>query len=94
MPKPEWIDDVILRTLIREFGALSYEFSLESTTGEKVFRAHSYFGSKVDSPTPDSFPHLQATISWGSDLDQIKFLLKHVRPDEHTSRNQQSSLFQ
>ncbi|MCC6614174.1 MAG: hypothetical protein IT320_11900, partial [Anaerolineae bacterium] len=43
LPNPaEHFDEVILLTLIQEFGALSYEFSLVNNMGDKLFRAHCY----------------------------------------------------
>lgn len=75
-PDPDRLEEVVLRTLLREFGTLSYEFSLE-TGNEKVFRAHSYFGLKPNASSPDSFPHLNIFTTWRDDLEQLHFLLGH-----------------
>lgn len=93
LPNPEQFDHVILRTLIREYGALSYEFRL-SKEGTQILRAHTYFGSKKNSNTADMFPHLRVYISQRGDIDQLNFLLQHIRGDvEHAdSRVEQNTL--
>ncbi len=77
MPSEEKMDEVILRTLIREFGAKSYELSLERGQ-EDLFKAHIYFGMKPDSPGPDSFPHLNCFTSWRNPVEQLQFLLQFI----------------
>jgi len=78
LPDPENLDEVILRTLLREFGALSYEFSLENEGDDKLFRAHNYFGLKPETTSPDSFPHSRIFTTWRDDLGQLDFLLRHL----------------
>lgn len=94
LPEPDTFDEVILRTLLREFGTLSYEFALESEDGEKIFRSHCYFGQKPDFNTPDSFPHLRVFTTWQSDLEVLEFLLRHLgRYDDGDSQPKQAALF-
>jgi len=94
LPEPEAFDEVILRTLIREFGAVSYEFSLEDNAGNKLFRAHSYFGSKPEASSPDSFPHLHVYTMWRDDLGQLGFLLDQLRVgNDSESQSVQHLLF-
>jgi len=89
MPDPCTFDEVIMRTLIREFGTLSYEFSLEE--GQSVvFRAHSYFGLRPQSNSRDRFPHLKLHTSRRHHLDQMGFLLNHLR--ESGDGNEDSEL--
>lgn len=75
LPEPERIDEVILRTLIREYGTLSYEFNLVGS--QPIISAHVYFGTKKNSQLQDSFPHVRLTDSKITDLAQLKFLLDH-----------------
>jgi hypothetical protein len=77
LPDPARFDETILRTLIREYGALSYGFSLEK--GEEViFQAHCYFGLKEQAQSPDSFPHFNLQVTKCHDLRQLEFLLNHL----------------
>lgn len=90
----ELIDEVILRTLLREYGTLSYEFSLEKRNGEQIFRAHSYFGQRLNFNGPDCFPHLNVFTTWQSDLSLLQFLSKYVQiPNGSNSKVTQASLF-
>ena len=82
VPEPEGLDEVILRTLLREFGALSYEFSLGDKDGNRLFRAHNYFGLKPETTSADSFPHSRVFTTWQNDLDQLHFLLHHLGVDD------------
>jgi hypothetical protein len=75
LPDPSYFDDIILRTIIREYGALSYEFSLKQH-GKLIFRAHSYFGDKTEKPSQDSFPHMR--LIEVDELSQLAFLLAHA----------------
>lgn len=77
LPEPAKFDEVVLRTLIREYGALSYEFSLEKD-GKQVFRAHTYFGLKENSNSADRFPHLKLFISRRDDLEQLDFITDYL----------------
>lgn len=77
MPDPNKFDEVILRTLIREYGALSYEFSLEKD-GKQIFRAHTYFGLREKSNSPDCFPHMRLIISRCDDLEQVDFITDYL----------------
>jgi hypothetical protein len=71
------LQEIILRTLIREFGAKSYEFSLVRG-GENLIKAHIYFGMRPSIPTADCFPHIHCYTSWKSDKDQFAFILNHL----------------
>ncbi|MHC4619265.1 MAG: hypothetical protein ACYTEQ_16090 [Planctomycetota bacterium] len=82
LPHPNRFDEVILRTLIREYGALSYEFHLEQDS-EIAFRAHTYFGHKKGTKTPDSFPHINFHVSHRSALEQLGFLVDHLIAGAH-----------
>ncbi|MEO0928905.1 MAG: hypothetical protein AAFY63_23985, partial [Cyanobacteria bacterium J06643_13] len=75
-----------LRTLIKEWGTKSYEFSLEiedsnpRTEGlnkksmyNKLIKAHCYFGLKPNSSTQDSLQHLKCDC--GGSTGVLKFLL-------------------
>jgi len=72
------LEESILRTLIREFGAKSYEFSL-SSSGKKLLRAHFYFGTKPNVPSRDCFPHVNCYAKWGSDSEQLNFVLQYLK---------------
>lgn len=93
LPDPRIFDDIILRTIIREYGAVSYEFSLLHH-GRLLFRAHSYFGDKAKAPSQDGFPHMKlvGTVRYHdeennryqmtkklNELEQLRFILQHAR---------------
>ena len=81
LPNPGEFDEVVLRTPIREYGALSYEFHLERDS-EVILRAHAYFGHKRNTSTPDSFPHINFHMGHRSPLEQLRFLVDHMAEDE------------
>lgn len=91
MPSPEHIDNTILRTLIREYGALSYGFHL-SAWGQSIFKAHSYFGLKPNSRSPDSFPHMQVSISEKDALEQLQFILAHAKDVKHSGDSEHNQV--
>ena len=94
LPEPDKFDEVILRTLIREFGTLSYEFSLTDNDRNRLFRAHTYFGLKPDTSSQDAFPHINFYVSWRDDKEQFQFLLDHLRTDDdNESQPEQILLF-
>ncbi|WP_319422995.1 hypothetical protein [Pleurocapsa sp. FMAR1] len=68
-----------LRTLIKEWGTKSYEFSLEKEDLNKksrynrLIKAHCYFGLKPNSSTQDSLQHLKCDC--GGSTGALKFLL-------------------
>lgn len=78
LPDPSNFDNLILQTLIREYGALSYGFTLK-LDDEVLFSAHSYFGLKPEQKDPDSLVHMIFTYSKQGTLDQLKFLLSEVK---------------
>ena len=71
-PDPGNIDEVILITLLRELGTLSYEFYLNNG-GTTLFRAHTYFGNGPNSV--DTLVHHYLFTSDQSDLGQLNFYL-------------------
>jgi hypothetical protein len=75
--KQKELQEAILQTLIRKFGAKSYEFSLEQN-GERLIKAHIYFGMKPGIPGPDSFPHIHSYTTWKNDKDQLAFIVRHI----------------
>lgn len=77
LSQPDHFDNAILRTLIREFGALSYGFSLQRWGGV-IFKAHSYFGLKPNSQSSDSFPHMLVVYMDREVIEQLKFILLHA----------------
>lgn len=78
IPQPTRVTKAILRTLIRSLGTLSYEFSLEKNNN-LIFRAHTYFGQKEGSDTPDCLPHMRCVITQRNDLEQLQFVLAYHR---------------
>jgi hypothetical protein len=87
LPEGDWFDEVILRTLIREYGTLSYEFSLEQEN-ELLFRSHTYFGQRRNMDSPDKFPHMNLHTTKRGDLEQISFLLDYLRRNENRQPEQ------
>lgn len=85
------VEEALLRTLIREFGAKSYEFSLK-TNNSNILKAHIYFGVKPDFPGPDSFPHVNCYTTWCNDRVQLKFVLDHIL-DHDSNQFSQLSIF-
>lgn len=77
LPEEIHLEDVILRTLIRSFGAKSYGFALQTNDNEKIVRAHVYFGSKPNHSNQDSFPHIRFYVGWHSVIEQLNFLVDH-----------------
>ncbi len=80
------LKETILQTLIRQFGAKSYEFLLQ-VDGLKKIKSHIYFGMKPSFPGPDSFPHINFHTSWKDDQEQFSFILDQIevlprRPNE------------
>lgn len=68
------IENVVIKTLIQEWGTKSYEFSLDNKN-KRIFRAHCFFGSKPGSTTQDQFPHFKAYKQYGGDSKIIDFLI-------------------
>lgn len=69
------VENALLRTLIKEWGTKSYEFSLHFTGNPKselLFKAHCYFGFKPDSISQDSLQHLRCD---GGSADVLKFII-------------------
>jgi hypothetical protein len=76
--KQRHLQDHILQTIIRKFGAKSYEFSLENGSN-KIIKAHFYFGLKPNYPSPDTFPHINCHTSWKNDADQFAFIIDQIK---------------
>jgi hypothetical protein len=76
--KQKHLQDNILQTIIRQFGAKSYEFSLEHNS-EKLLKAHIYFGMKPNFPSPDAFPHINCYIKWKNDQAQLTFITEQIK---------------
>ncbi len=87
------VEDVILLTIIKEWGAKSYEFcfdkeiAVDDTEGETLqnvkleylFKAHCYFGLKPNSKTQDSLQHLKCySMYYGGSTGVLNFLLKEL----------------
>lgn len=78
------VENALLRTLIREWGTRSYEFSLNrmsksSDGGGEIFRAHCYFAVGKSSSPQDSFQHLHCfTQDYGGSGQALRFLLSEL----------------
>ncbi len=72
------IERSLLRTFIREWGTLSYEFELNKASGEKVFRGHVYFGEREKDAGPDSLTHCKCLQKWGGSQRVLAFILEHL----------------
>jgi hypothetical protein len=94
LPNPDVFDEVILKTLIREYGTHSYEFSLATGDGMKLFRSHCYFGNRSHYPSADSFSHLKIYTSWHTDIEALNFLLGHLNQGYEKSYSPQARLFE
>jgi len=82
LPKDHEFKDLILGTIIRGLGAISYEFELgnrtSSNNSDMFFRAHFYFGMKPNTPSPDSLKHIRLYMSGLDTLNQLQFLYDHI----------------
>lgn len=88
------VENALLRTLLKEWGTKSYEFSLDREVNlreadtessekkaqlEKLFKAHCYFGLKPNSTTQDSLQHLKCYSGYyGGSTSVLKFLLREL----------------
>lgn len=78
------VEEAITKTLIRGWGAKSYEFILEKKASEHekkkgLFRAHCYFGRNSGTRGEDSFPHLKCYSEYGNSLGALEFLLRELK---------------
>jgi hypothetical protein len=89
------VENALLRTLIKEWGTKSYEFSLDreriskeaetedlenKAQSKKLFRAHCYFGLKPNSTTQDSLQHLRCFSGYyGGSTSVLEFILRELR---------------
>jgi hypothetical protein len=78
------VENALLRTLIKEWGTKSYEFSLDQVSGNgqksmKVFRAHCYFAIGTSPSPQDSLQHLLCFIGdYGGSSQTLQFLLSEI----------------
>lgn len=83
LPNPTILDHVIERTLIKEYGTLSYEFSLERDA-TLLFHGHCYFGLRPIGHRQDSFPHICfGFLRRTNDLQQLQFLMAQNSQQEN-----------
>jgi len=87
------LQEGILQTIIRHFGAKSYEFSLKDNES-RLLKSHVYFGMKPNFPSPDSFPHVNCHTTWKSDQQQLGFLVEQIKalPQNDSDRPNQLGL--
>lgn len=88
LEKKDLVENAVLRTLIKEWGTKSYEFSLETTNlnqndnsnnnKNNKFKAHCYFGLKPDSKTQDSLQHIKCYKVCGGSTEALKFLIREL----------------
>jgi len=78
MIRQRHLQESILQTIIRHFGAKSYEFSLE-VNSNRLLKSHVYFGMKPGFPGPDSFPHVNCHTTWKNDQDQLGFIIEQIK---------------
>jgi hypothetical protein len=74
------LDQAMLRTVLREWGLKSYNFSVTTPNGRQ-FCAHCYFGADDDADNADSFPHFHCQIKRGGSNAALKFLLSEMLSD-------------
>jgi hypothetical protein len=80
------VQRALLQTIIKDWGPVSYEFSLEKHQSsnptkkkiERIFRGHAYFGSHPDADTPDSLRHILCFSDFGGSTTAKVFLLKEL----------------
>jgi hypothetical protein len=94
IPDPDHLDKTILGTIVRELGALSYEFRLDGPDGSTLFHGHNYFGLKPNFPTVDNFPHVRVHITNLDDLEQLHFLVDHIGMHRDYGGPQQLPMFE
>jgi hypothetical protein len=77
------IERALLRTLVHEWGTLSYEFCLEPISGaasaNHSFRGHVYFGAKPDGKGPDQLAHCKCFKNYGGSSAALRFLREHLK---------------
>jgi hypothetical protein len=82
LPEPKLFDEVVLRTLIREYGARSYQFSL-THKDDNLLRLHTCFGVSQEGSGPDALAHHRMFFGWNNDLAQMRFLLGNLEARDH-----------
>jgi hypothetical protein len=91
----EHYDDVLLQALIKDFGALSYEFEVDNNPAGRVMRYYCYFGLQKDMANDDAFPHIQIYKPLGDHITQVQGILEHLRKArEYHDQPEQGSLLQ
>jgi hypothetical protein len=81
--KQDIVESAILKTLMKDWGSKSYEFSLDRFINDKkekakVFRAHCNFGFRQELGNEDSFLHLKCYSEYGNSIGSLKFLLQEM----------------
>lgn len=79
----EALKNCFLKTLIKDWGAMAYEFSLDRLDDdkmkkEKIFRAYCNFGVRKDLDTEDGLQHLKCFADYGNSSGALKFLLQEM----------------
>lgn len=74
------VEAALLRRLVQDGGAKSYEFSLDEDNQEQkpLFRAHCYFGGRPKEFGQDSFQHLNCYGRYGGSRGAAEFLFRHL----------------
>jgi len=84
------VENAILKTLIHNWGTKSYEFRLDRLNKisqdeikkELIFKAHCYFGAKLESESPDALMHLLCYREYGGSAGILGFLINEIELGE------------
>lgn len=84
------IEDALTKTLMREWGTKSYEFSLKREfedeqkleVPQRLIKGHYYFGNGNPTQGQDSFPHIRCYAEWGGSRKMLNFLLQELRGED------------
>jgi len=79
----ETLKTSLLKTLIKEWGAMAYEFQLDRLEEDKtkvvrVFRAYCNFGLREELDTEDALQHLKCFSEYGNSNGALDFLAKEI----------------
>ncbi|MGB2927121.1 MAG: hypothetical protein WBB82_17615 [Limnothrix sp.] len=80
------VEDEITKTLMREWGTRSYEFSLEQEIkdyeklekSKRLIRGHCYFGNGNPTQGQDCLKHIKCYAEWGGSRKMLEFLLREL----------------
>jgi hypothetical protein len=90
------VSQALLKTLMKDWGAKSYEFSLDrifydekkNRKTECIFRAHCYFNIAISFAHQDSFMHLHCfTQKYGGSNQTLNFLLSELQDEDENNGN-------